>query len=313
MSKRIKAGVVGAGVFGAYHARKFALSRLTDFIGVFDVDSAKAETLADDLGARSLERFDELLDEVDAITIASPARTHFEMARQALIAGKHVYVEKPLALRLTDADELVRLAREKHVVLQVGHQERFVLDALGLPRPACSPRKMEFRRCGPATGRGEDVCVVFDLMIHDLDLARMFGMSKALNVSSAGDENETTSTIEFEGGSRCSFVASRQRNERARSMTAIYDDGVINLDFLSREMQNSTQHRIKSDFRTPSHAALMDPLGFSVNAFVGSILGGRPAMVDGRAGRGALELAELITEARTKTNATGVRSERLCA
>ena len=313
MSKRVKAGVVGAGVFGAHHARKFAQSAMADLIGVFDVDTQKAATLADDIGACTFERFDELLAKIDAVTIASPARTHFEMARQALIAGKHVYVEKPLALTLEDADELLRLADEQGVILQVGHQERFVLDALGLPLSGCAPHKMEFKRCGPATGRGEDVCVVFDLMIHDLDLVRMFGMGKAQNVSAAGNENETVATVVFEGGARCSFVASRQSHDRARSMSAVYDDGAIQLDFLSRQMQNSAQHNAACDFSTMSHEALQDPLGFSVNAFISSIIGGRPAMVDGRAGRGALELATLIVEARSETNATDVRSERLCA
>ncbi|MEZ5896840.1 MAG: Gfo/Idh/MocA family oxidoreductase [Parvularculaceae bacterium] len=313
MSKRVKAGVVGAGVFGAHHARKFAQSAMADLIGVFDVDTMKAATLADDIGACAFERFDELLAKIDAVTIASPAQTHFEMARWALIAGKHVYVEKPLALTLEDADELLRLADEQGVILQVGHQERFVLDALGLPLPGCAPLEMEFKRCGPATGRGEDVCVVFDLMIHDLDLVRMFGMGKALNVSAAGNENETVATVVFEGGARCSFVASRQSHDRARSMSAVYEHGAVQLDFLSRQMQNSSRHNAVCDFASLSHEALQDPLGFGVTAFLRSILGGLLAMVDGRAGRGALELATLIVEARSETNTTDARSERLCA
>lgn len=307
MASRLRTGVVGAGVFGGHHARKHRDSPRIALGGVYDLDPARAAALAAEIGVRAYTSYQDLLDDVDAVTIAAPAPAHFRMAAGAIAAGKHVYVEKPLALRLADADALVAAAEEKGVILQVGHQERFVLAAMGLPRGDQAPLSLEFGRAGPPTGRGEEVAVTLDLMIHDLDLARLFGLANPVKVDACGSYDETTATLTFEGGRTASFIASRRADARARQMKAIYADGVIEIDFLNRTIRNETAAPLAANDFAAGPAALADPLGASVDAFIASVLDGKRAIVDGKAGRGALEWALLVEDAR---EALGVARKR---
>lgn len=308
MAARLRTGVVGAGVFGAFHAAKHAASPRADLVGVFDFDGSRAEAVADRCGARAFPDFNSLLAEVDALVVASPAATHFNFAKAALSAGRHVYVEKPVALATGDADALIALAQRKALVLQVGHQERFVLDALGVTRAGTTPLRAEFSRCGPPSGRGEDISVVFDLMIHDLDIARMLGFERPARVSACGTPHETVATLQFGDGRECSFIASRRADARRRLLIATYDDGSLEIDFVNRRVTNATSARL-----VETAAAFADPLGLSVEAFFSSILDGRRTVVDGAAGRGALEWALLIEDAREELNAAAPRKKRLIA
>ncbi len=294
--KKLKTGVVGAGVFGAFHAGKHLASARADLVGIHDLDQGRARAVADRFGCRAFAAFSDLVECVDALVIASPAPTHYRLAREALEAGLHVYVEKPLAMNLREADQLIGLAEKKAVVLQVGHQERFVLEALGAPRADALPRRLEFSRCAPPCGRGEDVSVVYDLMIHDLDIARLFGCGRPQRISACGDAHETVATLIFEGGREASFIASRRANQRRRQLTATYDDGAIEIDFMARSV-------VRNGTRATVESAFADPLGASVEAFFSSILDGAPTIVDGRAGRSALEWAILIEDARLELNA----------
>ena len=141
----LRAGVAGAGVFGGFHARKYAEALAADFIGVFDPAAEAAEKAASAHGARAFSDFDALLAEIDVVTIAAPASFHYELARAALNAGKHVLVEKPIALNLSDADDLIALAEANGLTLQVGHQERFVAEAFGLLALPEAPRHLKAR------------------------------------------------------------------------------------------------------------------------------------------------------------------------
>ncbi len=295
----LKTGVIGAGVFGAFHARKNAALPRADFVGVYDADAGRASMLAAECDARSFASADALFEAVEAVTIAAPAPLHFPLAQSALLAGLHVYVEKPLALTLAEADALIALASRKGLVLQVGHQERFVLAAMGLPRGQDLPRSLEFGRAGPPTGRGEDVPAALDLMIHDLDLARLFGFSAPVKVDACGSYDETIATLTFDGGRTASFVASRRASARRRAMKAVYDDGAIEIDFLARTILNDTRASLAANDFAAGPAALNDPLGASIDAFIAAILDGGGAIVDGRAGRGALEWALMVEDART--------------
>lgn len=312
MERKLKTGVVGAGVFGAFHAGKHALSARANLVGVWDIDGVRAQAVADRCCAKSFSTLDDLLASVEAVTIASPAPTHFEIARRALEAGRHVYVEKPLAMNVADADILISLADRKSLVLQVGHQERFVLAVMGAPRKDAMPRRLEFARCGPASGRGEDVSVVFDLMIHDLDIARLFGFGELLKAAACGDRNETVATLIFEGGRQCSFIASRRSEARRRSLIAIYDDGEITIDFVKRSILNTTPARFEHTEFTKD-GAFADPLGVSVESFFSAVLEGSRTMVDGNAGRRAIEWAVLIEESREKVSAISSIDNRMIA
>lgn len=166
----MRAGVVGAGVFGGYHAGKYAGDARTEFIGVFDPVRDRARAIASQHGAIAFTSLNAMIEEADIITIASPALFHHDAAYRATAAGRHVLVEKPICATVEEGRELLELAQKSGRVLQVGHQERFVFAAMGLFGDIPHARTLSARRMGTPSARNLDVSVTLDLMIHDIDL-----------------------------------------------------------------------------------------------------------------------------------------------
>ena len=290
----LKAGVAGAGVFGGYHARKYAELADVELAAVYDQDLTRAEALAGPLGARAFDRLADFLDAVDAVTVASPADTHAEVAMAALQAGRHAYVEKPLAIFGGDARALVETASAKGLQLAVGHQERVVFEAIGLLSAPERPKTLEAVRLGTPSPRNRDVSCVLDLMIHDLDLALAVG-GEAAWVNAAGGYDHVTAEVGFADGMKARFEASRISGGRRRTMKLSYGGGTVAIDFLAPTFANAAGFPLNADFAaTP---AGQDPLGTSVAAFVAAAQGkGRPA-VTGEEGARAVELALKIEAA----------------
>ena len=293
----IRAGVAGAGVFGGYHANKYAETDTARLCAVYDAFEKPAVGLAAKHGAEGTTDFDAFLDKVDALTITAPASYHFDLAHKALLAGKHVLVEKPIALNLSDADRLVALATERGLILQVGHQERYVFQAFGLLARS-APLEVHSRRLNKFSGRAMDVSVVFDLMIHDLDLLNQVADGEATNVTATarfehGDQSDQTQTrIVFSSGLTATLAASRLEVEPVRDMRLVYDDGEIHIDFLKREVTNTTGTPLQTDFSADNPPqAFKDPLAFGTQSFLRAIEEGGHPVVDGKAGRAALDLA----------------------
>ncbi len=291
---KLKTGLVGAGVFGGYHAGKIAASDRTDFVGVFDPDSVRCTSLADKQGVPAFEAQDALFAASDAVIVACPATYHEAVVRSALEAGCHVMVEKPLALTGHAADQLASLADEKGLILQVGHQERFVMEAMGLFDIPEAPTRIEAWRMGPPApdGRAGDVSVIWDLMTHDLDMVGKL-MGPALSVEAAGRSahtdhiDESTAQLSFAVGS-AEVTASRCHSERDRRMVLTYPSGTLAINFLTREIENTTPFEIKLDVSE----ALPDPLGAADEAFFAAALGERPCAVPGREAALAVHMAE---------------------
>lgn len=304
MTERIRIGVAGAGVFGGYHCGKIADLTRAELVGVYDIDRQRAKALADRFGARAIEEFPALLDEADAIVIAAPAFAHYALAHEALTAGKHVFLEKPIALNVAEASRLIDLAGANGVVLQVGHQERYVAEAAGLLDRPASPVKIECRRQTSASGRCEDVSVVLDLMIHDLDLVRKLTGAEIETVAASGDAHAAQAELHLNNGAVVSLTASRRASAPERRMTLIYDDGVIEFDFVNRKAANTTPTPLRSDFDGDAlPLAFRDPLAFGANAFVAAIDSRTAPQVTGEDGRRALEWALAIE------NAAGINAE----
>jgi predicted dehydrogenase len=206
-----------------------------------------------------------------------------------------VLVEKPIATTLEEAEELIALAVLRGRVLTVGHQERFVFAKSGLLNSEDAPRAIECVRAGPWTGRSTDVGVVLDLMIHDLDLVHNLIPGDPVDVRASGRAvsggfvDEATANIRFPNGSDVTLFASRIADARQRSMRMTYDDGVIEMDFLTREVRNTTRRALPP-------LAMEDPLGESVAAFVDSVAAGGETLVRPEEARRALETALLIEE-----------------
>lgn len=291
---KLKTGLVGAGVFGGYHAGKISASERTDFVGVFDPDTDRCAALAHKHGVEALTEQDALFAACDAIIVACPATYHEAVVRGALEAGCHVMVEKPLALTGHAADELSRLADDQGLVLQVGHQERFVMEAMGLFDIPEAPTRIEAWRMGPPApdGRAGDVSVIWDLMTHDLDLVGKL-MGPALGVEATGRRehtdhiDESTAQLSFAVGS-AEVTASRCHSERDRRMVLTYPSGTLAINFLTREIENTTPFEIKLDVSE----TLPDPLGAADEAFFAAVLGERACAVPGREAALAVHMAE---------------------
>jgi predicted dehydrogenase len=238
----------------------------------------------------------DLLGEVDLVSVCSPASTHAEIVRAFLSTGAHVLVEKPIATTLHEADELVRLAYDMGRVLTVGHQERFVFAQSGLLDFDDTPVSVECVRAGPWTGRGADVGVVLDLMIHDLDLVHQLVPGAVADVETVSRSvygllaDEVSASLTFENGCEVALFASRAAETRKRSMRVVYRDGVIEIDFLARTVRNTTGRQLRP-------LALHDPLGESVAAFAAAVEAREDALVRPEEARLALETALLIEEA----------------
>lgn len=294
----LKVGLVGAGVFGGYHASKIAASCRTQFIGVFDPDKVRCSELAGKHGVTAFENQSTLLNEVDAVIVACPAIYHEPVASAALAQGCHVMVEKPLALTGAKAADLVRQADTASLVLQVGHQERFVLEAMGLFDIPEAPTQLEAIRFSPPApdGRAGDVSVIWDLMIHDLDMAaKLMGRTAKVNSSGkvvhSGLIDEATAELSFES-SIAKIKASRAAPERDRRMSLTYPSGQIEINFLTRSVVNSTPFEVKADVSE----AMPDPLGAADEAFFAACLGERDCAIPGHAAAIAVAFAEQIEQ-----------------
>ncbi|TNE57740.1 MAG: Gfo/Idh/MocA family oxidoreductase [Alphaproteobacteria bacterium] len=300
LTRELKAGVVGAGFFGGLHAKKYASLKGTSLVAVMDANPEAAQKLADELGAKAVSSITEMAEEVDLVSIAAPAVYHYPLAKQALEAGLHVYVEKPIALSVVEADELIRLADANNLLLQVGHQERFVFAAFGLLGRNRTPRRIECHRAGTFTGRAMDVSVVLDLMIHDLDLVHQAAPAPVEKIEAVckkvhGEhEDEVDARLTLSDGCEVRLFASRIADARKRFMKIDYNDGTVEIDFINRTIKNTTGAELESAFESHEEglpAIADDPLGHAIGAFTYSVRGGEEPQVSGADARRALATA----------------------
>jgi predicted dehydrogenase len=302
MTKVLRGGVIGAGVFGGYHARQYAQAEGAWLSAVFDPDLERAREVAARHGATAFDDLDAFLASVDVVTVASPGVRHAEGALAALRAGCSVYVEKPLAVDLEEADRILAEAARQGRVVACGHQERVVFDAIGLFAAPERPLRLEAVRQGPQSQRNLDISVILDLMIHDLDLALSLASGQPLAAEGEGDIaysgglDAVRAEVTFDDGFTAVFDASRMAPERKRSMRVVYPSGELEIDFLARTFRNTTGFDLNPGFAdTP---AAQDPLGASVGAFLACVRGERDRpVVTGEEAARALDLALAIEQA----------------
>jgi predicted dehydrogenase len=227
------------------------------------------------------------------VSICTPATCHYRDAKMMLEAGIHVLVEKPISINLREAEELIRIAKDKNLVLTVGHQERFVFDTMGILTITEVPVVMTAWREGSSSSRGTDVSVIMDLMIHDLDLVHMLIPGQIATVSAVGHGTNAvdycSAALDFDNGTFVNLRASRISDEVRRGMKIIYSSGKIEIDFVKRTVINTTPYDIKE-------LNGGDPLGESVANFVMSVKGLLPSMVTAEQARRALNTALMIEE-----------------
>lgn len=271
MSELLRGGVIGAGVFGGYHAKQYARIEGVSLAAVLDLDGARASAVAEPLGGQGFADLDAFLAAVDVVTVATPATAHASQALAALEAGKSVYVEKPIAARLDDALALRDAAQARGLTLSCGHQERVVFRAMGLLDIPEQPLRLEAVRHGPPSERCQDVTAVLDLMIHDIDLALSLSAARPAETHAKGELGPNTfdavqADIVFTDGFTCAFDVSRLAPARKRTMRLVYPSGEVEIDFVARTFRNTTPFALDEAFAdTP---AGKDPLGANVEAFL---------------------------------------------
>jgi predicted dehydrogenase len=293
---------MGAGVFGGYHARQYASAANVELTGVYDPDKGRADEVAGRHGATGYDDMAVFLAGVDVVTVASPAIYHADGALAALNAGKPVYVEKPLAVSMRDADRIMDAGAKHGLTVACGHQERLVFQAIGLFNISERPLRMEAVRHGPESERSLDVSVVLDLMIHDLDLALSLAGAEPLSAeaegvsSYSGGWDQVSAEVTFNNGFTANFDASRMAAGRKRTMKLVYPSGELEIDFISREFRNTTGFDLNPDFQETSGAK--DPLGASVAGFLACVRGetDRPIVTAAEAVR-ALDLGLAVEQA----------------
>lgn len=240
---KLKIGLLGAGHLGKIHLKCILATENWELAGFFDPDDKNATSAIEQFGARRFKSVKALLAEVDAVDIVTPTPQHFKLAAQAIRAGKHVFVEKPVTHTIRQGRQLLRLAADFGVHVQVGHVERFNPAYLSLRDIRLQPMFIECHRLAAFQPRGTEVSVILDLMIHDLDLVLHLVKSPVKRVSASGVAvlSETpdiaNARVEFRNGCVANFTASRISMKQMRKMRLFQRDAYISLDFLDKSSQ----------------------------------------------------------------------------
>lgn len=322
MSEHLTVGVVGVGHLGSLHAKMLAEIPGATFVGVYDVDSTKAKNIAAEFGVRAFDGFQQLLDSVDALTIASTTVTHYSIARQALESGKHVFIEKPVTETNEEANELALLARNSGLVVQVGHIERFNPAILALKKHSISPMFVESHRLAQFNPRGTDVAVVLDLMIHDIDIILSFVKSPVVRVDANGvavvsdSVDIANARLQFENGCVANVTASRISQRKMRKMRMFQRNEYISIDFSEGLAEvfrivgeeepetkgtmmlgeiGSGKYKRKIVYEQPE-VQDVNPLRYELELFAAAIRNSTPPAVTIEDAQRALEVAHVIME-----------------
>jgi predicted dehydrogenase len=302
MVRTLRAGVIGAGVFGRYHAQKYAALPGVELVGVYDHRVVHADVLAEASGAQVFTSEAALIEAVDLVSIATPATAHAASAMAVLAANKPVYIEKPLAALPEDAAGIVEIAERKGLVAACGFLERAGASAVGLFDIPERPKWLEAVRRNPPSQRNLDVSVVLDLMIHDLDLTLALAESEPVMVEAGGAAianalaDESDAEVEFEDGFIARFVASRVSEAGERSLRVVFPSGEVRINFLTYLVENTTPFPIDTAFA--SAPAYQDRLKASLAAFVAAVRGEAHApLATVRDGARALDLALAVEQA----------------
>ncbi|HEX2197663.1 MAG TPA: Gfo/Idh/MocA family oxidoreductase [Burkholderiales bacterium] len=288
--------VVGAGHMGRYHAQKLAARSDCKLVAVVDADRVRAEALAAAHGCAAHTDYRAILGMAAAAVVCVPTERHREVAGACLEAGLHVLVEKPIAVDLREADELVRLAGQKKRVLHVGHVERCNGAFRALAARMQRPLFIDAERLSGFKQRGADVDVVLDLMIHDLDLALSLAKGEVSDVGACGfrvltgDIDIANARIEFSDGCVASLSASRVSQAPVRKLRVFQTDLYVSADLQAGRLRYVRQTGGAIEEQEENYAG-GDALAVQAEQFVSSILKSEPAGVDGAQGARALKLA----------------------
>lgn len=305
---KIRTAVIGVGYLGHYHAEKYASLPQSELIAVCDVDAERCSEVARDYNTRAITDYTTLIGQVDAVSIVVPTPLHYNVAKVFIENGIHVLIEKPITTTIEEAEELIALAKQHNVIIQVGHLERFNNAIKALNNYLSQPRFIESTRLAPFKLRGSDVNVVLDVMIHDIDIIQSLVKSDIRNISASGASVLTpyidilNARIEFKSGCVADVTASRVSLRKERTLRIFQHDSYFGLDLdrkrlsIHRKGKNEMFPGIPEITREKHHFEKGDALKDQINAFLNSIINKVPPVVSGEDGKKALSIAIEITQ-----------------
>lgn len=300
----IRVAVVGAGQFGRNHARVWRETQGAELVGIVDTNPDRAQAIAAEFGVRVLAGIEALAAEkVQAVSVAVPTRDHARIGCQLLDAGRDVLVEKPIAASLEQADHLIASAKRGGCILQIGHVERFNPAVAAVQKIVSKPMFFEVHRMGVFTPRSLDIDVVYDVMIHDLDILLSLVNApvedlKAVGIPVITDKVDIAhARLEFLNGTVANLTASRVSTERVRKMRFFQEHEYVSLDFTRQDV---LRVRVRPGNPVPEigfekvDTVPEEPLHAELGSFLDCVRTRVAPAVDGAAGRRALELADRV-------------------
>ncbi len=308
MAEKIKTAVIGVGHLGQAHARVHASLEQVDLVAVCDVNEARGREIAERHSTSFVRDYRELLDRVEAVSVATPTVSHCEISRAFLEAGVHVLVEKPIARSLDEADEMIRAAESRNLVLQPGHIERFNPAFAALRRRVERPRFFEAHRMGVFTPRSLDVDVVMDLMVHELDIIASLVKAEVVKLDAVGVPILTpkidlaNARLEFADGCVANVTASRVAAERLRKLRVFQPNEYYSLDYAEQQVAALRLIPPKTAGAMPEIEAeslqveKREPLVAEIESFIAAVATRTSPPVSGAEGRRALALAIEVLE-----------------
>lgn len=299
----LRTAVIGVGYLGKFHAQKFAETSGSKLVAVVDVDAEARDRAARELGVEALADYRKLIGAVDAVSVVVPTPAHFQVAEAFLEGGAHVLVEKPITETVEQAARLVDIARQRNLVLQVGHLERFNPAVRALETRLHNPRFVESVRIAPYQVRGTDVDVVLDLMIHDIDLIQFIAGSPIDRVEAVGaavitDKPDVANArIRFQSGCIANVTASRTSLKVERKIRIFQEACYFSADLHQKTV--SVYRKGESTvgpLRLPISIEQLtcddeDALRLEIESFLAAVRNGTPPLVSGEDGKQALETA----------------------
>ncbi|TLM66196.1 MAG: Gfo/Idh/MocA family oxidoreductase [Deltaproteobacteria bacterium] len=304
----LRAAVIGVGYLGRFHAQKYRDHEGVILAGVVDASPERAAEVAAEVGCPAFTDHRQLFGRVDLVSIAVPTQYHYAVAREFLENGVHVLLEKPITQTVAEADELIRIAAERKLVLQVGHLERFNPAVIALQGVLNNPLFIESHRLAPFKPRGTDVNVVLDLMIHDIDILLSLVRHPIAAVNAvgvpvlSGEVDIANARLQFANGCVANVTASRASRETMRKIRIFQKDAYISIDYQNRSI--AIFRRQPGASQIPGLPDIVmeerrfeqsDALRDEIAAFIAAVSDGTAPVVSGEDGRRALEIAMQIS------------------
>lgn len=302
----LKAGVIGVGHLGRFHSLKYKEIKNVNFIGVYDLNIDRAKEVASECGVKVYEDMDKLIEDVDIVSIATPATNHFEVAKKVIDKNVHALVEKPITKDLNEGKKIVDLLKDKDLVFQVGHLERFNDVMIEGVKYIDDPKFIECNRVAPFSGRSLDIDVILDLMIHDIDLVLGIVKSEIEDVEAIGIPIITDKVdmahakVNFKNGAVVNFNVSRVSKKVFRKMRIFQKFNYLGLDFqtstieLAKRVKQEDKFSVISDVK--SVKSEKDALLREVESFIEACENKGKAVVTSSDAVKVMELAYLIKE-----------------